>query len=70
MDDAKTRLQHLLGESAPDLNRIDPPQIVLLAELIHAAGKAQELALFEAIDVTIAALPRVLRAPARKILLG
>ncbi len=59
-----------LGEPREVLAQLTPAESRLLATLIDTARARQAESLDAALESTLAALPRLIRIPARKILMG
>ncbi|MDO3650680.1 hypothetical protein [Nocardia mangyaensis] len=59
-----------LSEPADVLDRLTDEEADLLVRLLDRKLAAAQLSLDQSIDATLAAFPRLIRIPARKILFG
>lgn len=66
---AKSELSELLSD-APVVERLSEEECARLVEQVRAVRKSRLRAMFAAIDEALGHLPRLVRVPAKKILLG
>lgn len=66
---AKSELSELLSD-APVVEGLSEEECARLVEQVRAVRKSRLRAMFAAIDEALGHLPRLVRVPAKKILLG